>query len=75
MAVGIATGVMTFLILVFGEIFPKTVAIQHNVAVARPMENRAVSEDEKNPDMAISTTSKTSSIVIFSFSCDIRRSN
>ncbi|RJP38752.1 MAG: HlyC/CorC family transporter [Desulfobacteraceae bacterium] len=35
MAVGIATGVMTFLILVFGEIFPKTVAIQHNVRVAR----------------------------------------
>jgi putative hemolysin len=34
-AVGMATGIMTFLILVFGEIFPKTVATQHNVAVAR----------------------------------------
>ncbi|MFO7860701.1 MAG: hemolysin family protein [Desulfosalsimonas sp.] len=34
-AVSIATGIMTFLILVFGEIFPKTVATQHNVAVAR----------------------------------------
>ncbi len=34
-AVGIATGVMTFLILVFGEIFPKTVASHNNVAVAR----------------------------------------
>ncbi len=33
--VGIATGGMTFLILVFGEIFPKTVAAQHNVAVAK----------------------------------------
>lgn len=35
MAVGIATGVMTLLILVFGEIFPKTVAIQHNLSIAR----------------------------------------
>jgi putative hemolysin len=35
MAIGIATGIMTFLILVFGEIFPKTVAIHHNVQVAR----------------------------------------
>lgn len=33
--VGIATGAMTFLILVFGEIFPKSVATQHNVAVGR----------------------------------------
>ncbi|MFP4193780.1 MAG: hemolysin family protein [Desulfosalsimonas sp.] len=34
-AVGIATGIMTFLILVFGEIFPKTLAAQHNVVIAR----------------------------------------
>jgi len=33
--VGIATGGMTFLILVFGEIFPKTLATQHNVAIAK----------------------------------------
>ncbi len=36
-AVGISTGIMTFLILVFGEIFPKTLAAQHNVAMARLM--------------------------------------
>ncbi|MFW6297520.1 MAG: hemolysin family protein [Desulfosalsimonas sp.] len=34
-AVGVATGIMTFLILVFGEIFPKTLAAQHNVLIAR----------------------------------------
>ncbi len=34
-AVGIATGIMTFLILVFGEIIPKSLATQNNVAVAR----------------------------------------
>ncbi len=34
-AVGIATGVMTFLILVFGEIFPKSVATRNDVLVAR----------------------------------------
>ena len=34
-AVGITTGVMTFLILVFGEIFPKTVAIRNDILVAR----------------------------------------
>ncbi|MFO7931487.1 MAG: hemolysin family protein [Desulfosalsimonas sp.] len=34
-AVGIATGIMTLLILVFGEIFPKTLAAQHNAAIAR----------------------------------------
>lgn len=33
--VGIATGVMTLVILVFGEIFPKSFATQHNVLVAR----------------------------------------
>lgn len=34
-AVGIATGIMTFLILVFGEIFPKSVATRNNILVAR----------------------------------------
>ncbi|MBS3131236.1 HlyC/CorC family transporter [Candidatus Woesearchaeota archaeon] len=32
--IGIATGVMTFLILVFGEITPKTIASQHNQTVS-----------------------------------------
>lgn len=35
MAVGIATGSMTFLILVFGEIFPKSVAARNNIMIAR----------------------------------------
>lgn len=34
-AVGIATGVMTFLILVFGEIIPKSVATRNNIVLAR----------------------------------------
>ena len=34
-AVGIATGVMTFLILVFGEVFPKSIATQNNIFIAR----------------------------------------
>lgn len=34
-AVGIATGIMTLLVLVFGEIFPKTVATQNNVLVSQ----------------------------------------
>ena len=34
-AVGIATGVMTILILIFGEIFPKTVATRNNILIAR----------------------------------------
>lgn len=34
-AVGIATGIMTLIILVFGEIFPKSFATQNNIAVAR----------------------------------------
>ena len=34
-AVGIATGVMTFLILIFGEIFPKSVATRNNILIAR----------------------------------------
>lgn len=34
-AVGIATGIMTFLILIFGEIFPKSVATRNNVLIAR----------------------------------------
>jgi len=33
--VGIATGVMTFLILTFGEIVPKTIAVAHAETVAR----------------------------------------
>jgi putative hemolysin len=32
--VGIATGIMTFLILVFGEITPKTIATQHSVKIS-----------------------------------------
>ncbi|MEA1967556.1 MAG: hemolysin family protein [Thermodesulfobacteriota bacterium] len=34
-AVGIATGTMTFLILIFGEIFPKSFATYNNILVAR----------------------------------------
>jgi len=34
-AVGIATGIMTMLILVFGEIFPKSFANHNNIFVAR----------------------------------------
>ena len=34
-AVGIATGVMTFLILVFGEVIPKSVATRNNILIAR----------------------------------------
>ena len=34
-AIGAATGVMTFLILIFGEIFPKSVATRNNVLIAR----------------------------------------
>ncbi|MEJ2096117.1 MAG: hemolysin family protein [Deltaproteobacteria bacterium] len=33
--VGIVTGVMTFLILVFGEVFPKSIATRNNVLIAR----------------------------------------
>ena len=34
-AVGAATAVMTFLILIFGEIFPKSVATRNNILIAR----------------------------------------
>lgn len=34
-ALGIATGVMTFLIVVFGEVFPKSIATRNNVRIAR----------------------------------------
>jgi len=34
-AVGIATGIMTLLILIFGEIFPKSVATRNNILIAR----------------------------------------
>ena len=34
-AVGIATGIMTFLILVFGEVFPKSIAARNNILIAR----------------------------------------
>jgi putative hemolysin len=34
-AVGIATGVMTLLILVFGEVFPKSVATRNNILIAK----------------------------------------
>jgi len=33
--VGIATGIMTFVILVFGEITPKTIAVRHAEAIAK----------------------------------------
>ncbi|HDI61293.1 MAG TPA: HlyC/CorC family transporter [Desulfobacteraceae bacterium] len=33
-AIGLATGVMTLLILVFGEVIPKSLATRHNVAIA-----------------------------------------
>jgi putative hemolysin len=34
-AVGFTTGVMTFLILIFGEIFPKSIATRNNILIAR----------------------------------------
>jgi CBS domain containing-hemolysin-like protein len=34
-AVGIATGIMTFAILIFGEIFPKSIATRNNILIAR----------------------------------------
>ncbi len=34
-AVGAATGIMTFLILVFGEVFPKSIATRNNIIVAK----------------------------------------
>ena len=34
-AIGVATGIMTFLILVFGEVFPKSVATRNNLMIAR----------------------------------------
>jgi len=34
-AVGIATGVMTMIILVFGEIFPKSISTRNNILVSR----------------------------------------
>jgi CBS domain containing-hemolysin-like protein len=34
-AVGLATGIMTFLILVFGEVFPKSIATRNNVLIAQ----------------------------------------
>lgn len=34
-AVGIATGIMTFMILIFGEIMPKSVAAKNNLFIAR----------------------------------------
>ena len=34
-AIGVATGVMTLLILVFGEVIPKSVATRNNVLIAR----------------------------------------
>ena len=34
-AVGIATGAMTFLLLVFGEVFPKSIATRNNLLIAR----------------------------------------
>jgi putative hemolysin len=34
-AVGVATGVMTFMILVFGEVLPKSIATRNNILIAR----------------------------------------
>jgi CBS domain containing-hemolysin-like protein len=34
-AVGLATGIMTFLILVFGEVLPKSVATRNNIMIAK----------------------------------------
>jgi CBS domain containing-hemolysin-like protein len=34
-AVGLATGIMTFLIVVFGEVFPKSIATRNNLLIAR----------------------------------------
>ena len=34
-AVGMATGIMTLLILVFGEVFPKSIATRNNILIAR----------------------------------------
>jgi CBS domain containing-hemolysin-like protein len=34
-AVGLATGIMTFLILVFGEVIPKSVATRNNILIAK----------------------------------------
>ena len=34
-AIGLTTGVMTFLILVFGEVFPKSIATRNNLLIAR----------------------------------------
>ena len=34
-AVGLSTGIMTFLILVFGEVIPKSVATRNNILIAR----------------------------------------
>jgi CBS domain containing-hemolysin-like protein len=34
-AVGLSTGIMTLLILVFGEVFPKSLATRNNVAIAK----------------------------------------
>jgi CBS domain containing-hemolysin-like protein len=34
-AVGIATGIMTMAILIFGEIFPKSIATRNNILIAR----------------------------------------
>lgn len=34
-SIGAATGIMTFLILVFGEIFPKSIATRNNIMIAR----------------------------------------
>lgn len=34
-AIAAATGIMTFLILIFGEIFPKSVATRNNILIAR----------------------------------------
>ncbi|MBN1931260.1 MAG: HlyC/CorC family transporter [Desulfobacterales bacterium] len=35
LSIGLSTGIMTFLILVFGEVFPKSIATRNNILIAK----------------------------------------